>query len=123
RYSPRDLQCLGSVARLAAAAVERDELGRALRISEARLQEIVDGIHAMMFSVDSRGNILSFNAAAERISGQSRERVIGRSLAEIVSTKPGEQVRVAAAIHNAFELGDLSSEMVVNWATQDGRER
>jgi PAS domain S-box-containing protein len=123
RYSPRDLQCLGNVARLAAAAVERDELGRALRISEARVQEIVDGVHAMMFSVDARGNILSFNAAAERISGWKRDAVIGESLARIVSPREAEQIRINSAVANAFRSQDCSSEMILNWKTLDGRER
>ena len=123
RYSPRDLQCLGNVARLAAAAVERDELGRALRISEARVQEIVDGVHAMMFSIDARGNILSFNAAAERISGWKRDAVIGESLARIVSPREAEQIRINSAVANAFRTQDCSSEMILNWKTVDGRER
>ncbi len=123
RFLPRDLQCLGNIARLAAAAVERDELGRALRLSEARVQEIVDGVHAMMFSVDARGHVLSFNAAAERISGWKRDAVIGEALARIVSPRQSEQIRIATAIANAFRTQDCSSEMTLNWTTVDGRER
>ena len=123
RFTPRELQCLGSVARLAAAAVERDELGRALRASEARVQEIVDGIHAMMFSIDARGSIISFNAAAERISGWKRDAVIGEPLPRIVTPRPSEQHRIEAAIETAFRTDDCSQEMTLNWTTRDGRER
>ena len=123
RFTPRELQCLASVARLAAAAVERDELGRALRASEARVQEIVDGVHAMMFSIDARGNIISFNAAAERISGWNRDAAIGESLARIASPKVPEQTRIAETIATAFRTADCSGEMLLNWTTRDGRER
>jgi PAS domain S-box-containing protein len=123
RYSPRDLQCLGSIARLAAAAVERDELGKALRASEARVQEIVDGVHAMMFSVDARGNIISFNAAAERISGWKREAAIGQPLSRVVNPRASEQTKVEAAIGKSFVELDCGGEVTLNWATPEGRER
>lgn len=122
-FQPRDLQCLNGVARLAASSVGRDELGQALRASEKRLQEVVDGIHAMIVSIDPRGRILSFNAAAERVSGLKREAVLGQFLASVVSPRPSERVRLETALTQAFMENDCSKELILNWTTPDGRER
>lgn len=122
-FLPRDLQVLAGIARLAAAAVSRDELGQALRASEKRLQEVVDGIHAMIVSIDPRGRILSFNAAAERVSGLNRESVLGQLLAQIVSPKPTERARIEAALEKAFKEKDCSQDLVLNWATPGAKER
>jgi two-component system, cell cycle sensor histidine kinase and response regulator CckA len=122
-FHPRDLQSLAGIARLAAAAVGRDELGQALRASEKRLQDVVDGIHALIVSVDAQGKISSFNAAAERLSGYGREEALGQSLSKIVNPKPIEQARLEMAIQRAFADDDCSKELLLNWATPDGLER
>ena len=123
RFPPRHLQCLGGIARLAAAAAGRDQLGHALRASEERLQEIVDGIQAMVVSIDGLGNILSFNAAAERISGLTRNAVLGGSLAKISHTAQNEQAKLDAYLAHAFQTLDCSTEMVINWLPVKGTER
>ena len=122
-YQPRDLQALGGIARLAAAAVARDQLGQALRASEERLQDIVNGIQAMIVSIDPQGRVQSFNAAAERISGLRRENVLGESLAKIHNQKILEREKLEAYLALAFHTGDCSNEILLNWAQPNGNER
>ena len=123
RFKGRELQSLSAVARLAAAAVYREELGQALSASEERLQDIVDGLHVMIFSIDTRGMLLSFNAACERVSGRKRAEVLGQGMARVASEKPEERARINAFIQAAFQTGDSSSELTVNWGAPDGSER
>jgi PAS domain S-box-containing protein len=120
---PREIQGMAGVARLAAAAVARDELGQALHASEKRLQQVVDGLHAMIVSIDRHGNVLSFNAAAERVSGLSRTEVFGRPLASIVNPSLAQKLKLEQSILHAFTEEDCSKELLLNWATPNGGER
>ncbi|MGD0094259.1 MAG: ATP-binding protein, partial [Planctomycetota bacterium] len=122
-FQPRELQSLGGVARLAAAAVWRDELLRALRASEKRLQEVVDGIHAILVSIDPQGNILSFNAAAERMVGRKQSEVLGQRLAAVATLNAGERAKLELFTVAAFATLDCSQELVLHWPAREGGER
>jgi PAS domain S-box-containing protein len=52
----------------------------ALRESEERYRMLIDGVqdHAI-FMIDTRGNVVSWNAGAARIKGYSAEQIIGRN--------------------------------------------
>lgn len=122
-FQPRELQCLGGVARLAAAAVGRGQLVQALQASENRLQEVVDGIHALIVSLDTQGNILSFNATAERMTGLKQAEVLGRSLAGVAGLSAAERAKLEGAIARAFATLDCSEQLMLNWASREGGER
>ena len=122
-FHSRDLQRLSGVARLAAASVNRDDLGQALHASQRRLQEVVDGLQAMVVSIDSDGRIMSFNAAAERVSGLNRADVLGKGLAVVANPDPAERRRLGVAIARAFSTEDCSQELTVNWINAQGGQR
>ena len=63
----------------------RIESAAALREGEERLQSIVDAVADAVISVDERGKIQSFNAAAESLFGRSRHEAIGKSFSSHVS--------------------------------------
>lgn len=62
----------------------RVRAAEAVRQSEERLQSIVDAVADAVISVDERGQIGSFNAAAEHLFGQPRHGVVGKMLASFV---------------------------------------
>ena len=92
---------------------ERRRLGEdALRESEERYRMLLDGIeNYAIFSMDPRGQILSWNAGAERIKGYSADQIIGRNFscffppADIERGRPEEILRIAAASGRHEEQG------------------
>jgi PAS domain S-box-containing protein len=76
----------------------------ALRDSEERYQLLLDGIKEYaIFMIDPHGQILSWNAGAERIKGYKAEEIIGRNFScffppqDIERGKPEEVLRLTAA--------------------------
>jgi diguanylate cyclase (GGDEF)-like protein/PAS domain S-box-containing protein len=58
--------------------------------SEARLRLLVDNAVEGIVTTNDKGNIITFNPAAERIFGYSKSQVMGRSIGILV---PREQIR------------------------------
>lgn len=123
RFSEGDVRRLESVARLAAAAVEREKLGQALQASEARISEIVDSTPALVVGLDKDGNILSYNATAEAVTGYRRDEVIGRNCMELLYPDPAERERVIQLLTEFFETDGGNQGQVTTITTRDGRKR
>jgi diguanylate cyclase (GGDEF)-like protein/PAS domain S-box-containing protein len=84
----------------------------ALRESEERYRMLLDGVRDYaIFMVDQRGQVLSWNAGAERIKGYSAEQIIGHNFAcffpqeDIDRGRPEEVLRIAAANGRHVEQG------------------
>ena len=80
------------------------ELAQALRESEEKYQLLLDGIqNYAIFMMDPRGQILSWNAGAERIKGYKTDEIVGRNFScffppeEIERGRPEEILRLTAA--------------------------
>ena len=76
----------------------------ALRESEERYRMLLDGIqNYAIFMMDPRGQILSWNAGAERIKGYSADQIIGHNFScffpprDIERGRPAEILRMTAA--------------------------
>jgi len=122
-FKPQEVQRLTHVARLAASAIARESLGKQLRASEALLQDVVDGIEALIVSIDREGNIRSFNATAERLSGIARHEVLGKPMARAVCSAPRDQQRLFNYVARAFESGTCGDKLEFAWLPRSGRER
>ncbi len=59
---------------------ERRKVEEALRDSEGRFRSLVETAQDAIVSADTQGTIVSFNPAAERIFGYSKEETLGRPL-------------------------------------------
>ena len=84
----------------------------ALRESEERYQMLLDGVqNYAIFMMDPRGQILSWNAGAQRIKGYSADEIIGHSFScffppgDIERGRPEEILRMTAASGRHEEQG------------------
>jgi PAS domain S-box-containing protein len=82
----------------------RRGLADALRESEERYRMLIDGIHDhAIFMMDPRGQILSWNAGAERIKGYKADEIIGHNFScffppeDVKRGRPEQVLRSAAA--------------------------
>jgi PAS domain S-box-containing protein len=109
----RDISVRKNAEKHLARMEERRRLGEdALRESEERYRMLLDGIqNYAIFSMDPRGQILSWNAGAERIKGYTADQIIGRNFscffapADIERGRPEEILRIAAASGRHEEQG------------------
>src|SRR6204780_394414 len=98
-------------------SVQRDSSQRlfaeeSLRESEERYRMLVDGVEVYaIFMMDPQGQILSWNAGAERIKGYSAEEIIGHNFSgffppeDIERGRPEEVLRITAASGRHEEQG------------------
>ena len=83
-----------------------------LRESEERYRMLLDGIQDYaIFVMDPRGNVVSWNAGAERIKGYRADQIIGRNFSrffppeDIAQGRPAEVLRLTAANGRHEEQG------------------
>ena len=98
-------------------SVQRDSSQRlfaeeSLRESEERYRMLVDGVEVYaIFMMDPQGQILSWNAGADRIKGYSAEEIIGHNFScffppeDIERGRPEEVLRMTAASGRREEQG------------------
>jgi PAS domain S-box-containing protein len=109
----RDISVRKSAEKHLVGMEERRRLGEnALRESEERYRLLLDGVqNYAIFMMDTRGQILSWNAGAERIKGYSADQIIGRNFscffppAEIERGRPEEILSMTAASGRHEEQG------------------
>src|ERR1700726_4268987 len=102
---------------LDSAAMQRQSAGRllteeALRASEERYRLLLDGIQDYaIFMIDPQGQVISWNAGAERIKGYKADEIIGRNFScffspgDIERGRPQEVLRLTAASGRHEEQG------------------
>ena len=83
---------------------ERKESQRRLAEEAARLRTVMDTVLDGLITIDSKGNILSFNAAAERIFGYEPSEVIGRNV-RMLMPEP-YRAEHDGYVRNYLETGD-----------------
>ena len=81
----------------------------ALRESEERYRMLIDGVHDhAIYMMDTRGQVVSWNAGAQRIKGYGADEIIGRNFSLFFSTEDcergrPEQVLRLAMLHGRHE--------------------
>jgi two-component system cell cycle sensor histidine kinase/response regulator CckA len=79
-----------------AARREREGAHTALRRSEARKAAVLDSVLDCIVTIDATGNVIEFNAAAERTFGYTKAEAMGRLLADLI---------IPAALRDAHRAG------------------
>jgi PAS domain S-box-containing protein len=77
----------GKVCQIAGVAEDithRKEVEEWLRQSEARKRAVMESAPDAIVTIDHEGRIIEFNAAAEKMLGYARTRVLGKELAEVM---------------------------------------
>jgi PAS domain S-box-containing protein len=109
----RDISMRKKVEKHLAQIEDRRRLAEeALRESEERYRMLLDGIQDYaIFMMDPRGQIVSWNAGAERIKGYTAEQIIGHNFSRFFSPediergRPEEVLRMTAASGRHEEQG------------------
>src|SRR5947207_615912 len=61
-----------------------EDAGTALRRSETRKSAILDSVLDCIVTIDATGDVIEFNAAAERTFGYTKAEAMGRPLADLI---------------------------------------
>jgi PAS domain S-box-containing protein len=90
---------------------ERLQAESARRQSEERFRILVNGVkdHSL-FMLDPKGQIVSWNPGAERISGFTREEVLGRHLSILVPPELVERGEPGQTLEEAVRQGSIAVE-------------
>ncbi len=115
-------------ARVAARTQELGEMLRVQQVEAAKHEAVLEGIADGVMVADGAGQVILFNAAAERILSEKREQVLGRQLEEILG-RYGEEARewlsqVAAWREDPKAYGPegyVSQRLTVNPTSEVGR--
>jgi PAS domain S-box-containing protein len=98
---------------------DREHLGEEVRRAERHLASVVECASDLVVSLDPQGRIVTWNRAAERISGLKAEQVEGRSL---VSLCAAEQQPVMAKMLRGMISGAGVQNIEVKLLTANGQE-
>jgi PAS domain S-box-containing protein len=98
---------------------EREQLREEAQQAERRLVSVVECANDLVVSLDPQGNVVTWNQAAERISGLGAEQVEGKRLASLCMA---EQRPVMEDMLHRLARGESVRTAEVNLLTADGRE-
>jgi len=77
-------ELLDAAQRLESEVIERHKAEEALREANERLGRMIETAHDAVVSIDESGNVIAWNARAERMFGWPAKEVIGQNLAELI---------------------------------------
>ena len=92
-FVPEERALISTVADMLRVVYDRRRATAALRESEERYRDMVEGAHDIIYAHDLEGRYTSVNKAAERILGYTREEAVGLSFTDIVAPEFIEKTR------------------------------
>lgn len=90
-------------------AYEVGESRRAERVRAERFRTIINHAYGGIMATDSRGVIVEFNPAAERIMGVSAKKVLGKRASDVIPNSRMDEVLASgqAELNQLQDLGDI----------------
>jgi PAS domain S-box-containing protein len=104
--------------------IERSRAEAAVRESEARKSAMLEASLDAIVSMDHRGNVVEFNAAAEQTFGWRADEVIGREMCDLI-IPPALRDAHRAGLRRYLERGEgqiLGKRLEIMGQRRDGRE-
>ncbi|MFH1926808.1 MAG: PAS domain S-box protein [Chloroflexota bacterium] len=98
---------------------EQKRLSEEVRRAERHLASVVDSANDLVVSMDSEGRILTWNRAAERISGLKSDEVKGKHLASLCAEEHQQDMR---SLLVRLAKGQFTEKNEVSLRTKDGKE-
>jgi len=123
-FSREDLDLLSILVGQVTIALENARLFQTILEEKARSEHIWRSIANGVYTVDRELRLLSFNPAAERITGWREEEVIGRHCAEIFQAQTEEGIALCPAgcpLREAIESGEPVERENIVLRHKDGR--
>ncbi|NDD29716.1 MAG: PAS domain S-box protein [Proteobacteria bacterium] len=90
-WTQMELQWLDIFANVLSVTLENTHLFQDLATEKSQLQVLVDNVPEGVFTTDAQGRVLTWNAAAHRITGWSLADVAGRRCAELIRCSTVEE--------------------------------
>ncbi len=103
-FDDQDLQLAISMASHAATAIENSRLYQSVAERETELRDQIESAADAIFNLDPRGKLTLFNKEAERLSGFSRDEVLGAHYTQMLCPEHVEQMQ-------SLLLADASGEV------------
>lgn len=140
KFSPGQLKVLDIFMTAAATGIEAARLHESERRADARYRQVLDMTADAIISFDADQRVVTYNAAAERIFGWSREEAAGKSLdlfiAPEIASAHRRQVQAYALAANAAmpmqgrgplparrrDGSEFPAEISIAHATENGRD-
>lgn len=98
---------------------EERELEERIKEIERHLTEVVESASDLVFSANPRGKILTWNKAAEEITGYNIEDLEGKSFASLFPTSARKQIR---GMFRELKKGKVISTIELNLKTSEGKQ-
>ncbi len=112
---------LAAYAQQASLVVARARELQAVAESEARFRSVIENTDVLVVELDSNGNIILFNRAAEKVTGYEAAEVLGKQYFPLF-TPERERERVAAAYREILR-GHPAEGLAMAMRTRSGAER
>src|SRR5690606_7737529 len=84
RFEEDDATFLAQAAALLGGAVEQHRRQARVQRSEARLRELLAEAPDALVTIDAAARVISFNSAAEALTGRTSDEVVDRALEEVI---------------------------------------
>ncbi|MFN2516928.1 MAG: PAS domain S-box protein [Pyrinomonadaceae bacterium] len=118
RVEQRTAELIASNTFLRSEILERQTAQEALAASEEKYRDLFENSKDAIYVQDLRGNYISVNRAAERLSGYTRDEILGRHFSQFVAPEHLEEVR--NKICTKLE-GQTETEYELEIIAKDGR--
>ena len=104
--------------------MERSRAEEAVRVSEARKSAMLEASLDCIVSMDHRGHVVEFNAAAERTFGWSADEAVGREMADLI-IPPSLREQHRQGLRRYLETGEghvVGNRIEIEGMRRDGTE-